>query len=139
MAILHLSSSSRSGEQPSLSTDEELQLTVGQTEYILIPCRENFLSLENSSTTPTLILVYRTEQGQAVSGSALRHFRTDTLDQDDVFQPEFFSNIVFSGARRTSFSWSPMPVKNLPREIPILGHALREIQQQMSHRDLTFL
>ncbi|KAL2376070.1 hypothetical protein RJZ90_007758 [Blastomyces dermatitidis] len=94
--------------QPSLSIEEEVQITVGQVEYLLIPHPEvNFLDFESSNNDPTLALVYITKPGQTVSGSALRQFRTDTLDRDDVFQPEFFSNVIFYGCKEAEFCLEP--------------------------------
>lgn len=30
----------------------------------------------------------------------LRRFRTDSLEKDDVFQPEFLCNVVFNGGKK---------------------------------------
>ncbi|PGH19536.1 hypothetical protein AJ80_03871 [Polytolypa hystricis UAMH7299] len=85
--------------QSSLSMEEELQITIGQAQYLLIPHQEvNFLGFE-SSNAPTLVLVYITIPGQNVSKAGLRQFRTTTLDRDDVFQSEFYTNVVFYGSK----------------------------------------
>ncbi len=43
-------------------------------------------------------MVYLTSPGQTISKTALRDFRNSTLDRDDIFQAEFFSNVVFYGS-----------------------------------------
>ncbi|KDN68942.1 hypothetical protein CSUB01_09360 [Colletotrichum sublineola] len=79
---------------------EELEISVGGVQYLLIPSQENFLhnvTIENDFLA--LVLVYTTSPGQVITKSALHRFRSEVLDQDDVFRAEFFSNIVFFGAK----------------------------------------
>ncbi len=52
---------------------------------------------------PALIVSYTTGPGNVITKSDLLEFR-DILDQDDVFQPEFCSNIVFYGPDEVDFT-----------------------------------
>jgi hypothetical protein len=60
-----------------------------------------------------LVLVYITKPGQNVSKSVLREFRATTLDQDDVFQPEFYSNVVFYGSKQDDLQIEPNALEEL--------------------------
>jgi hypothetical protein len=41
-----------------------------------------------------------TKPGQTISKSTLREFRVTILDQDDVLQPSFYTNVVFYGSKK---------------------------------------
>ncbi len=43
------------------------------------------------------MLVYTTDADEIISKSALSEFQVSRLSQDDVFQPDFASNMVFFG------------------------------------------
>ncbi|KAF2837175.1 amidase signature enzyme [Patellaria atrata CBS 101060] len=68
-----------------VSVDDDGKIAVGSIEYFLLPCKENFLSFLASG--PTLALVYPTKPDC--------RFRTEVLDKDDVFQSQFFRNVIF--------------------------------------------
>ncbi|KAK4449841.1 amidase [Podospora aff. communis PSN243] len=89
------------GPIPS-KAEVELVVTVGEVEYFLIPCSENLLGFPESKAV-VLALVYSVQPGNKVSQADLRNFRTNVLDKDDVFQPEFCRNIVFYGASPDEF------------------------------------
>jgi len=57
--------------------------------------------------------VYQTTPGQSISKSALREFRTNILNRDDVFQPKFCQNVVFYGANKTDIQIEPDAVDEL--------------------------
>ncbi|WEW58185.1 amidase [Emydomyces testavorans] len=76
--------------------EKELQITVGEVQYLLIPHKENFLK-SHIRDDPTLTLVYTAKPGEKISSSVLRDFRINLLDRDDVFQAPFYSNVVFYG------------------------------------------
>ena len=62
---------------------------------------QNFLheiNLEGSA--PTLVLIYKTTVSQNITRSALCEFRASALDRDEVFQSEFFQNVVFYGSKK---------------------------------------
>jgi hypothetical protein len=84
--------------QPAVGIDEEVKLTVGDVEYVLIG-HQNFVKFDGNPSTPKLFLVYLTKPGQIISQSTLRSFRTQVLDHDDVFQPIFCSNVIFYGSK----------------------------------------
>ncbi|OHE97502.1 glutamyl-tRNA(Gln) amidotransferase [Colletotrichum orchidophilum] len=87
---------------------EELEITVGEVKYLLIPNEENFLhNVTVDDDSLALVLVYTTSPGQVITKSALRKFRSDVLDRDDVFRAEFFSNIVFFGAKEKDLRVEP--------------------------------
>ncbi|KAK1961465.1 amidase [Colletotrichum sublineola] len=69
---------------------EELEISVGGNFLHNVTIENDFLAL---------VLVYTTSPGQVITKSALHRFRSEVLDQDDVFRAEFFSNIVFFGAK----------------------------------------
>ncbi|PVH72140.1 amidase [Cadophora sp. DSE1049] len=85
--------------------NSESEITVGDVRYLLVQNQDvNFYtncSLANKDPTP--VLVYPTAPGQTISKSDLCGFRANTLDKDDVFQPQFFQHIVFYGARKGDF------------------------------------
>jgi hypothetical protein len=60
-----------------------------------------------------LVLVYITKPGQSVSKSVLREFRATTLNQYDVFQPEFYSNVVFYGSKQDDLQIEPNALEEL--------------------------
>ncbi|CAJ2509148.1 Uu.00g141740.m01.CDS01 [Anthostomella pinea] len=104
--------SSSSLVQSASGLVEEVQIKVGGVEYLLIPNPENFLSFDDGNA-PVLLLVYVTEPGQTISKSTLRDFRTTTLDPDDVFQPEFFCNVVFYGSKKDDLHIDPDVLEEL--------------------------
>jgi hypothetical protein len=60
-----------------------------------------------------LVLVYLTVPGQNISKSALCEFRANNLDRDDVFQPEFYGNIVFYGSKKDDIQIEPDVLEEL--------------------------
>ncbi|TAQ88994.1 hypothetical protein B7494_g2658 [Chlorociboria aeruginascens] len=91
--------------------EEEIKITIGDVEYLLILNQENFLPLDVN--TPVLVLVSLTQPGQSISRTALRDFRATSLEQDDVFHPEFYSNIVFYGSKEDSLQIEPDAIEEL--------------------------
>lgn len=57
--------------------------------------------------------MYLTKPGQNISKSALREFRANILDQDDVFQPEFYCNLVFYGSMKDELQIEPDALEEL--------------------------
>jgi hypothetical protein len=49
--------------------------------------------------SPTLSAYFRLQKNQTINARTLRMWRTDHLDTDDVFQPEFLRHIIFGGVR----------------------------------------
>jgi hypothetical protein len=60
-----------------------------------------------------LVLAYLTKPGQSISKSALRDFRANTLDQDDVFHPKFYCNVVFYGSKEDDLQIEPGALEEL--------------------------
>ncbi|KAJ6178047.1 amidase [Penicillium mononematosum] len=87
-------------------------ITVGEVQYLLIPHPDNFLGSKNTDDT-ALALVYRSTPGQVISQSSLRNFRTTILDQDDVFQSEFLTNVIFYGSKREDLHIDPSTFQEL--------------------------
>ncbi|KAF2120079.1 amidase [Lophiotrema nucula] len=86
---------------PSVPSENTVEITVGSVGFVLIPNEENFLKHSRlQGTSPVLTLVYRTTPGVPITKKALSEFRSSRLDRDDVFQPDFYENLVFFGARR---------------------------------------
>ncbi|OQD97658.1 hypothetical protein PENSOL_c011G00231 [Penicillium solitum] len=80
--------------------DEEFELTVGDSRYLLIPEKENFLGdISFEGEGPALVLVYTTVAGQSITKAALRQFRANVLDKDDVFRSSFYANLIFYGGK----------------------------------------
>lgn len=48
----------------------------------------------------TLSVVLLTKPGQKITKSALQQFRTNTLENDDIFQSDFCANVVFYGSEK---------------------------------------
>ncbi|KAI1411459.1 amidase [Hypoxylon sp. FL1857] len=97
-----------------MKSSEELEVTVGDVQYILIPNPEDFLQdagFNGDDIAP--VLVYPTTPGETISRSALQDFRTNVLDRDDVFQPVFFSNVVFYGSERGDVTLEPDALEEL--------------------------
>lgn len=46
-------------------------------------------------------MVFTVDPGQKVTSAVVSDFRTNVLEQDDVFQPAFYTNIVFYGAEKS--------------------------------------
>jgi hypothetical protein len=97
-------------------------MTVGDVQYLLTKTEEvqlpllslrlsrrvqNSLKFDDNGTT--LVLVCVTKSGQSISRLALREFRTNSLEKDDVFRPEFYCNIVFHGSKKEDvhIAWRP--------------------------------
>lgn len=57
--------------------------------------------------------MYVTQPGQKISKSALRDFRANTLDQDDIFQPAFYCNVVFYGSKKEELQIEPDALEEL--------------------------
>ena len=57
--------------------------------------------------------MYLTTPGQSISKSALREFRAQILDRDDVFQPEFCCNAVFYGSKNDEIHIEPDALEEL--------------------------
>ncbi|RHZ68074.1 hypothetical protein CDV55_107783 [Aspergillus turcosus] len=93
--------------------NEEAELAVGDSRYVLIPEKENFLSDiafeadAADSEVPLLVLVYKTTAEQTITQSALREFRANVLDKDDVIRSEFWANVVFYGAEEKDINIAP--------------------------------
>jgi hypothetical protein len=51
--------------------------------------------------------VYPTAASQNITKSALHEFRVNTIDRDDVFQPEFYRNVVFYGGQKADIRIEP--------------------------------
>ena len=60
-----------------------------------------------------LVVVYLTTPGQKISKSTLLEFRVKLLDQDDAFQPQFCSNIIFYGSAKGSLQINPDTLEQL--------------------------
>jgi hypothetical protein len=54
-----------------------------------------------------------TKPGQKISKSILREFRVTTLDEDDVFRPEFYRNVVFYGSKEEDLHIAPDALEEL--------------------------
>lgn len=50
------------------------------------------------------MIVYLTQPGEIISKSTLQQFRSNILDQDDVFQPEFLQNVLFYGSKEVDLT-----------------------------------
>jgi hypothetical protein len=48
-----------------------------------------------------------------ISQSSLRNFRTTILDQDDVFQSKFLTNVIFYGSKREDLHLDPSTFQEL--------------------------
>ncbi|KAM0742631.1 hypothetical protein ACQRIT_002808 [Beauveria bassiana] len=89
------------------STDFEI--TVGNVKYLLIENQENFLQCADfdSDNGHILVLVYTIGPNDPIEKSALREFQPSTLNRDDVYQPDFASNMVFYGFSEEGFILDP--------------------------------
>lgn len=69
---------------------------------------QNFLERAGFDVTShALALVYPVTPGEIISASALRDFRANTLARDDVFQPDFATNLIFYGSDETNLVIEP--------------------------------
>lgn len=57
--------------------------------------------------------MYLTTPGDIISKSALLDFRSNVLDRDDVFQPEFCSNMVYYGSEKDDLEVKPDALEQL--------------------------
>ncbi|KAF4764335.1 hypothetical protein HAV15_000346 [Penicillium sp. str.  len=85
--------------------DEEFELTVGDSRYLLIPEKEVLLHFEGEG--PALVLVYTTVAGQSITKAAIRQFRANVLDKDDVFRSSFYTNLIFYGGKQHEIEIEP--------------------------------
>lgn len=53
--------------------------------------------MEAVAENPTLLTYFRLQKNQTINASTLQMWRTNHLDADDVFDPEFLRNIIFGG------------------------------------------
>ncbi|KAG9233333.1 hypothetical protein BJ875DRAFT_512431 [Amylocarpus encephaloides] len=90
---------------------EEVRITVGDVQYLLIEHEENFLTFEDDG--PVLALVYLTKPGQHITRSALPDFRATFLEKDDVFISEFYDNVVFYSNGKDHLQIEPDAIKEL--------------------------
>lgn len=93
-------------ENKAHSVQMEVQVTINGVDYLLIPNGNNFLSLEDDSGVAPA-LVYVTNPGQKISSSILEEFKETVLDKDDVFQPQFFCNVLFYGHPKADLQVDP--------------------------------
>ncbi|KAJ9493640.1 hypothetical protein H2202_010884 [Exophiala xenobiotica] len=91
--------------QSDLNMEEDIQISIGGVQFLLIPCQENLLGLEDSNA-PAVALV-RFPSRSFVS------FRVTTLDEDDVFRPEFYRNVVFYGSKEEDLHIAPDTLEEL--------------------------
>ena len=75
-----------------------------------------------------MALVYKTAAGQNITKQALREFRANALDQDDVFRSEFYGNVVFYGSKKADFRVEPdaldeLAVWNVKTQTFLAGNA----------------
>jgi hypothetical protein len=97
---------------------EEVRLTVGDVEYVLTPDGTLFLNLHGhdngEASAPILFMVYTTEPGQIISREALRNFRANVLDRDDIFQNAFGTHVVFYGSSEQDIQIASDASEELP-------------------------
>ncbi|KAM7205138.1 amidase [Naviculisporaceae sp. PSN 640] len=80
---------------------DDVSITVGGVEYLLVLNSQNFLQDAGyDSEAVTLVLVYTVSAEQDVKRQDLVDFRVNVLENDDVFQPPFYTNVVFYGAQK---------------------------------------
>ncbi|EGX89814.1 amidase [Cordyceps militaris CM01] len=79
----------------------------------------------------TLALVYATTPGEIISVSSLREFRANTLSQDDVFQPDFATNLIFYGSDETDLAIEPDALEEL-KAWNVRRHCVLESNQSHS-------
>ncbi|KAK8139285.1 amidase signature enzyme [Apiospora sp. TS-2023a] len=91
--------------------DPEHTLTLEDTQYCLVQNLENFLGFEDESLA--LVIVYLVSPGDNITKSKLLEFRSNVLEKDDVFHPDFFQNIVFYGAQKSEVTVEPDALKQL--------------------------
>ncbi|KAF2240746.1 amidase [Trematosphaeria pertusa] len=95
--------------QSATSIDDDVEITVGDVRYLLIPNSEvNFLhGASFGGDAVALVLVYVVAAGHKISMSALRDFRANILERDDVFRPDFYHNLVFYGSKKEDVHIDP--------------------------------
>ncbi|PSN64376.1 hypothetical protein BS50DRAFT_636567 [Corynespora cassiicola Philippines] len=107
--------------------EHDVEVTVSHGRYLLIQHHEDVFSswtfhrpalpFAGSDPSPqytlSLILVYPVTPGLRISTSALRDFRTNTLQRDDVFQPDFCHNVVFYGSKEDGVEVEPGALEEL--------------------------
>lgn len=57
--------------------------------------------------------VLATEPGNSITRSTLRDFRTNELDRDDIFQPDFCTHMVFYGSDKNEVEITPGALEEL--------------------------
>ncbi|KAJ8125793.1 hypothetical protein O1611_g7845 [Lasiodiplodia mahajangana] len=136
--ILQLFGKMTSQQQPRTETtgknetavviEEEVRLRVDKTDYVLIPHEHSFVSF-NGTTAPVLFIVYQTKPEQILTREALKIFRENVLDRDDVFQPAFAAQVVFYGSSERELRMS----EDATRELEDWGTQWRFIKGDSSH------
>lgn len=53
------------------------------------------------------MLVYTTVAGQSITKAAIRQFRANVLDKDDVFRSSFYANLIFYGGKQHEIEIEP--------------------------------
>lgn len=53
------------------------------------------------------MLVYTTVAGQSITKAAIRQFRANVLDKDDVFRSSFYTNLIFYGGKQHEIEIEP--------------------------------
>ena len=59
------------------------------------------------------MLVYTTVAVQSITKTALRQFRANILDKDDVFRSEFYANLIFYGGKKHEIEIEPEALSEL--------------------------
>ncbi|CAG7559973.1 unnamed protein product [Fusarium equiseti] len=111
----------------TVSIREEITITVGKIDYLLIQHPQTSLDFDDPGHgEPELCVVFETEPKSIISESALQEFRSSILDQDDVFQPAFLVNIIFYGAKQEDVEIGPDAPNEL--DVEIEPDALNELR-----------
>lgn len=115
-----------------VTVHRDVEITVGDVDYLLILNPQNFLDGAGfDANSHTLALVYATTPGEIISVSSLREFRANTLSQDDVFQPDFATNLIFYGSDETDLAIEPDALEEL-KAWNVRRHCVLESNQSHS-------
>ncbi|KAH7312544.1 amidase signature domain-containing protein [Stachybotrys elegans] len=90
--------------EPSISFLLDNRQYVARPLDLAAPCvspRIHFNPKHSLLSVPSLVTCVKVDKGQTIDVDALRTWRLDHIDQDDVFHPEFLTEVVFSGVEST--------------------------------------
>ncbi len=136
---------------PLVSVKAELTLKIGGAQYLLIDrvgdsqeivsivianwpilyqAANSSLKLDSVHENPAPFVVFPVGDGDKITDSYLKAFRSRHLDADDIFQPIFLKNVIFYVSEETNVSLEPSAVSLLATWNTTKWHSVKSADEK---------